>query len=372
MDAPGVNGGSMRICVDMLEMEETIKPRNFRIRAEPSCTIYEIKKEIQDSEGIPPGRQCLFFGEQQQEDGRILSDYGSPIRNLSLLHTQNDHGETWNPIERADRTEPTKETPVSGSLVSEPGEKDIICGPAGKGLWEGMGCACSILAHFLVSTNFRLPAVSQGFSIGHVGNHVYRAIVEFESPRYRESSTQGEKSAIVARLVEFFRRRESRFLVADSMISGWMNTGWLELGQQDVVRKVQESLRDASHSHLFSQSQAEAGPAVEIIVTEMKEGAPWVAVPAANHDPPPGEREYLQGDYLLGNHGGMRACEYSPSLFLLLLSGPHYFLRLFSFTGTQPLQTRIPATSGFELRSWHEGQNTSHARRTRRAHSLKQ
>jgi hypothetical protein len=306
MDAPGVNGGSVRICVDMLETDEAIKPRNFRIRAEPSCTIYEIKTKIEDSEGIPPDRQCLFFGEQQQlEDGRILSDYGSPIRNLSLLHTQNDHGETWNPIERVDRTEPTKDTPVSGSFVSEPGEKDIICGPAGKGLWEGMGCACSALAHFLVSTNFLLPAVSQGFSNGHVGNHVYRAIVEFEGPRFQESSTQGEKSAIVARLVEFFRRRESRFLVADSMISGGMNTGWLELGEQDVVREVQQSLRDASHSQFFSQSQAEAGPAVEIIETETKQGAPWVVVPAANRGPPPGEREYLQSDYLLGNHGGM-------------------------------------------------------------------
>jgi hypothetical protein len=94
MDAPGVNGGSMCICVDMLEMEETIKPRNFRISAEPSCTIYEVKNKIQESEGIPPCRQRLFFGEQPLEDGRILSDYGSPIRNLSLLHAQNDHGET--------------------------------------------------------------------------------------------------------------------------------------------------------------------------------------------------------------------------------------------------------------------------------------
>jgi hypothetical protein len=114
---------------------------------------------------------------------------------------------------------------------------------------------------------------------------------------------QSEKLAIVDRLVEFFRRRGSRFLFEDSLSS----TGWRELEAQEVAKKVQQSLRDAwkpSDNRPLAQSDVETGPIVKIGEPEMEEGAPWVLVPVSNHLPRPATLEYRDSDYLLGNHGG--------------------------------------------------------------------
>ncbi|KAI8359601.1 ubiquitin-related domain-containing protein, partial [Mortierella sp. GBAus27b] len=40
-----------------------------------SQTIMEVKKSIQDAQGIPPYQQMLFFGGCKLEDTRTLADY---------------------------------------------------------------------------------------------------------------------------------------------------------------------------------------------------------------------------------------------------------------------------------------------------------
>ena len=78
------NDTAMKTKEQMLIIIKTLTGKEIEFYVNPNDTVQQLKKEVEDKEGVPVGWQRLIFASKLLEDERILADYN--IKDQSIIH----------------------------------------------------------------------------------------------------------------------------------------------------------------------------------------------------------------------------------------------------------------------------------------------
>ena len=84
--------GHWSVCAHMQIFVKTRTAKTITLDVEPTFTIGDVERKIQDKEGILPEQQCLTYDGKRLENSRTLGDYEIPNESILYLALKREDG----------------------------------------------------------------------------------------------------------------------------------------------------------------------------------------------------------------------------------------------------------------------------------------